>query len=99
MAKIIGENLKTIPWEERPADCAAEATFGGGVAIGATDPGAYTCVNAGDTIDPQGAPRLSYGQETSAGGFACVSTQAGVTCWNAQTGHGFFASRDATKFW
>lgn len=37
---------------------------------------------------------LNYGQTVVSGKFACGSAENGLTCWNAETGHGVFMHRD-----
>ena len=62
--------------------------YGQGLAVGGSGPGDLVC--AGDTTrDPTAAP-LAYGTDTVIGAFRCASRTSGMTCTNADTGHGFF---------
>ena len=53
---------------------------------------------AGDTV-LGGADVLDYGQSAQRGQFTCTSSQAGVTCKDAGTGHGFDLSRQAYRLY
>jgi hypothetical protein len=82
---------RTWPVPATPASC--ELDYGQGLYVNAKGSG---LVCAGDTVfGPAGTPVLDYHQAAIVPGFACVSLQAGVTCRNASTGHGFTISRDA----
>jgi hypothetical protein len=67
----------------------AGVDWGQGVAVGAHR---ASIVCAGDTT--LGGPGLlGYGHSARRGPIFCVSRTAGITCRNADTGHGFFLSR------
>jgi hypothetical protein len=60
--------------------------------IGETGEAEFVC--AGDTaLNPTG-PVVPYGTDSQVGHFVCASREAGVTCTNSETGHGFFVARD-----
>lgn len=40
---------------------------------------------------------IQYGQTVYWGKYVCSSQQAGLTCWNTDTGHGAFMSRDSFR--
>jgi hypothetical protein len=50
----------------------------------------------GDTVIQEGSPVLQYGQVWRELGFTCQSSQAGLTCSNAEK-HGFFLSRTTQR--
>jgi Family of unknown function (DUF6636) len=63
--------------------------FGQGLVVG---PNRAEFVCAGDTT--LGGPGLlGYGHSARRGSIYCLSRTAGITCRNADTGHGFFLSR------
>ena len=67
----------------------AGVDWGQGVAVGAHR---ATVVCAGDTT--LGGPGLlGYGHSARRGAIYCLSREAGITCRNADTAHGFFLSR------
>lgn len=67
----------------------AGVDWGGGVAVGAHR-ASFVC--AGDTT--LGGPGvLGYGHAARRGPIYCLSRTVGITCRNADTGHGFFLSR------
>ena len=63
--------------------------YGQGIAVG---PNRAEFVCAGDT-SLGGPGLLGYGHSARRGPIYCVSATAGITCRNADTGHGFFLSR------
>jgi hypothetical protein len=67
----------------------AGVDWGGGVAV-ASNRASIVC--AGDTT--LGGPGLlGYGHAARRGPIYCLSRTVGITCRNADTGHGFFLSR------
>lgn len=40
-----------------------------------------------------GTPAVSYGEVVYHGAWTCASEEAGLTCWNTDTGHGAFMNR------
>jgi hypothetical protein len=53
-------------------------------------------VTGGSISNPSGRI-LAYGKSLQVGNFGCVSAEAGMTCKNAATHHGFFASRERVR--
>ncbi len=83
------------PLPDRPGNCPTEVDYGQGLQVGRTGRGRVVC--AGDTtLDPT-ATKLGYGTQSVVGPFTCVSQEAGMTCTNTRTGHGFFLSRQAYR--
>jgi hypothetical protein len=79
-------------WEPppRPADC--EFDYGHGIEMPAGRPATFVC--AGDTAF--GADEvLPYGDAIRAGPLRCESADAGITCRDADTGHGFTLAQRA----
>jgi hypothetical protein len=63
--------------------------YGQGLVVG---PNHAEFVCAGDTV--LGGPGLlGYGHSARRGSIFCVSRSAGITCRNADNGHGFFLAR------
>ncbi|MFI5506950.1 DUF6636 domain-containing protein [Mycobacterium sp. NPDC051804] len=74
----------------RPADC--EFDYGHGIQIVPGETASFVC--AGDTAF--GAEDvLAYGDAITAGLLRCESAEAGITCRDTGTGHGFTLARDA----
>lgn len=68
----------------RPADC--EFDYGQGIEIIAGEPASFVC--AGDTaFGPDEV--LPYSHAITAGPLRCESANSGITCRDADTGHGF----------
>ena len=83
------------PLPDRPGSCPTQVDYGQGLQVGRTGRGRVVC--AGDTtLDPT-ATELDYGTQSVVGPFTCVSQEAGMTCTNTRTGHGFFLSRQAYR--
>jgi hypothetical protein len=76
----------------RPADC--EFDYGQGIGMGVGEKAEFVC--AGDTAMGNGAP-LAYGQSLTKGSLSCSSAEAGITCKDTTTGHGFTIAREAYK--
>ena len=65
-------------------------------AIEFSDPTTRPTIGVCKTDTELGAPdQLAYGTTAVAGDFACLSQEAGMSCWNQRTGHGFTLSRAA----
>jgi hypothetical protein len=76
----------------RPADC--EFDYGHGISLAPGEPAQFVC--AGDTAF--GADDvLPYGDSITAGVLRCESADKGITCRDAQSGHGFSLSRQAYR--
>jgi hypothetical protein len=74
----------------RPADC--EFDYGQGISLAPGEPAEFVC--AGDTAF--GADEvLPYSVSISAGVLRCESAEAGITCRDTQTSHGFSISQQA----
>jgi hypothetical protein len=74
----------------RPADC--EFDYGQGISVAPGERAQFVC--AGDTAFGPDAI-LPYGESISAGALRCESTEAGITCRDLRTAHGFSISREA----
>ncbi|MCP9272962.1 DUF6636 domain-containing protein [Mycolicibacterium arenosum] len=83
----VSEQAWTLP--PRPADC--EFDYGQGVSMSAGEPAEVVC--AGDTTANAGPP-LAYGQSVTVGSLSCESAETGVTCRDADSGHGFTVARE-----
>jgi len=76
----------------RPADC--EFDYGQGISLAPGGPAEFAC--AGDTA--LGADEaLPYGESITSGPLRCDSAESGITCRDAQSGHGFSISRQAYR--
>lgn len=53
----------------------------------------------GRESDPAGWPVLNYGDTVAVFQYVCTSENNGLTCWNGETGHGFFLSRSRYAQW
>ncbi len=74
----------------RPAEC--EFDYGQGISIAPGEAAAFVC--AGDTAF--GADEvLPYGDAITAGPLRCESADSGITCRDADTGHGFRLALEA----
>lgn len=85
---------KTFTPPPQPEDC--DLDWGSAVAVPVADVARFVC--AGDTVLNRDAPVLAYGTTSKVGGFQCDSAQNGITCQAADTGHGFFLSREQYRF-
>jgi hypothetical protein len=87
-------DIRNHDWKSppKPADC--DVDYGGGLVIQAGGNAAFVC--AGDTTLNNGSI-LEYGATNKIGSITCKSTQAGMTCIDAETGRGFFLSRQRYK--
>ena len=77
----------------RPSDC--ELDFGSGIELADEKRAHLVC--AGDTT-LGAADVLEYGASSRVGPYECVSAAAGITC-QADSGHGFFLSREAYELY
>lgn len=88
-------DIRERSWEPppEPADC--ELDYGQGIELGEDGKASFIC--AGDTT--LGAEEvLDYGETSRVGAFRCVSAAAGITC-QADSGHGFFLSKQAYELY
>ena len=76
----------------RPADCKFDHGQGNNMSVGERP--AFNCV--GDTAVGAGAP-LVYGKSITKGILTCESAEAGITCRDSATGHGFTIAREAYR--
>ena len=53
----------------------------------------------GRESDPTDWPALNYGDTVAVFQYVCASENNGLTCWNGETGHGFFLSRSRYTHW
>ncbi|WP_250027261.1 DUF6636 domain-containing protein [Paractinoplanes maris] len=78
----------------KPADC--ELDWGNGLVV-TGGKAIFTC--AGDTLVGTSDTTLAYGEAMRAGSVRCDSSDAGLTCKDEKTGHGFsLASSRYTLF-
>jgi hypothetical protein len=74
----------------RPADC--EFDYGQGISLAPGESAQFVC--AGDTAFGTDEV-LPYGDSITAGVLRCESADAGITCRDTQTSHGFSISQQA----
>ncbi|WP_235683241.1 DUF6636 domain-containing protein [Mycolicibacterium fluoranthenivorans] len=72
----------------RPVDC--ELDYGQGIGIAPGERPAFVC--AGDTT-LGGEKVLAYGDSLTRGQLSCDSSENGISCRDARTGHGFSLAR------
>jgi hypothetical protein len=89
-------DIRSRTWSPppRPASCSSQVDFGQGLEVGKA---AASFVCAGDTTLNPSAKVLDYGTATQSGTFSCLSETSGITCKNADTGHGFFLSQQSYR--
>jgi hypothetical protein len=85
-------DIRQRSWSPPPKPASCDLDWGNGVQVSGDGPGGFAC--AGDTVFDPAAPVLAYGQRTRQGSTVCESAEAGVTCTNEASGHGFFLSRE-----
>ena len=78
-------------WPDPPKPPGCDFDYGSSVYVGVTGPGQLGCVS--DTVAGS-SDVLDYGVAIRRGDFVLTSTQAGVHCRNARTGHGFTLARE-----
>jgi hypothetical protein len=77
-----------------PASCKKIGlAYGQGIVVG---PNHAEFICAGDTA-LGGEATLGYGQTARRGALRCHSGQKGITCSNADNGHGFFLSKESYR--
>jgi hypothetical protein len=85
-------DIREHTWATPPKPATCDLDWGQGIQISGLDKPSFVC--AGDTALDPASTVLSYGGRTRQGSVVCESAQAGVTCTNEASGHGFFLSRD-----
>lgn len=87
-------DIRERDWEPppRPVDC--EFDYGQGISMSTGAKAEIVC--AGDTALSDSKP-LAYGASTSVGTLSCDSAEAGITCRDSSTGHGFTIAREAYR--
>jgi hypothetical protein len=88
-------DIKERAWAPPPKPANCDLDWGQGIEISGTETPSFVC--AGDTAFDPSATVLAYGQHTRQGSIVCDSEQAGVTCTNEASNHGFFLSRDSYR--
>jgi hypothetical protein len=85
-------DIRSRAWSPppRPHSCPQIVDFGQGTIVVDGRPARLVC--AGDTAYDPSARVLPYGTNSTIGAFTCESRAAGMTCTNANSGHGFFIS-------
>ena len=86
----IGTGLQPRP--PKPKNCPLD--WGFGYFVKRTGTARVVC--AGDTAIDRRSPAVPYGTTWRRGGFACISTRAGLRCTNS-SGHGFFLSKQSSN--
>jgi hypothetical protein len=79
-------------WSPPPRSADCEFDYGQGISVAPGERAQFVC--AGDTAFGPDAI-LPYGESISAGALRCESTEAGITCRDLRTAHGFSISREA----
>lgn len=88
-------DIRKRSWEPPPAPSDCELDFGQGIELANETRSHLVC--AGDTT--LGAQEtLEYGETSKVGPYRCISAAAGMTC-QAQSGHGFFLSKEAYELY
>ena len=88
-------DIRDRSWEPPPEPSSCELDFGQGIELANETRSHLVC--AGDTT--LGAEdTLEYGETSKVGPYRCVSAAAGITC-QAETGHGFFLSKETYELY
>ena len=88
-------DIRERSWKPPPKPARCDLDWGQGLAVSGAGKPQIVC--AGDTTLDPSSPVLAYGQRNKTGPVQCESSQAGITCANSQTGHGFFLSRQTYR--
>jgi hypothetical protein len=88
-------DIREHSWPLPPKPPSCDLDWGQGIQISGLEKPDFVC--AGDTALDPAATVLAYGRRTRQGSIVCDSEQAGVTCTNEASGHGFFLSRDSYR--
>ncbi len=88
-------DIKERTWAVPPKPANCDLDWGQGIEMSGNDNPTFVC--AGDTALDETATVLVYGQRSRQGSIVCDSEQAGMTCTNEATRHGFFLSRDSYR--
>jgi hypothetical protein len=88
-------DIRDRSWDSPPAPSSCELDFGQGIELANETRSHLVC--AGDTT--LGAEdTLEYGETSKVGPYRCVSAAAGMTC-QAESGHGFFLSKETYELY
>ena len=88
-------DIRERSWEPPPPPADCELDFGQGIELANETRAHLVC--AGDTT--LGAEEaLEYGETSRVGPYRCVSAAAGLTC-QAESGHGFFLSKETYELY
>jgi hypothetical protein len=88
-------DIRERTWAPPPKPASCDLDWGQGIQISGSAVPQFVC--AGDTALDPASTVLAYGARTRQGSIVCESAQAGVTCTNEASGHGFFLSRDSYR--
>ena len=88
-------DIRDHTWTAPPKPAECQLDYGDSIESSGSGVPTFGC--HGDTVIIQGSTVLAYGQRSRQGSFVCDSEQAGVTCTNEATKHGFFMSRDSYR--
>ena len=88
-------DIQVRDWDPppRPPDCPEATDYGQGIELDIGHRPQFVC--AGDTAF--GGDPLDYGESLSAGAITCSSAEAGITCRDSGSGHGFTLARQAYR--
>jgi len=87
-------DIRNHSWKSPPKPSSCEFDYGGGLSLGRSGKGHYTC--ASDTLLGTGKV-LPYGQSRSLGRFRCTSRTSGMRCVNRRNGHGFVLATESVR--
>lgn len=85
-------DIRKRDWTPPPKPANCELDWGQGISVGKTGDASFVC--AGDTANDPAAPILDYNEDSRIGNITCASREAGVTCTNRSSGHGFLINRE-----
>jgi pimeloyl-ACP methyl ester carboxylesterase len=90
---------KTSPVPPRPERCSPNINWGSGLFVDANGKTDFICTGGLQYGSFSGSdePVLPYGRSLTAGGFTCVSKQAGIMCSHQPSGHGFRIAAESNE--
>ena len=88
-------DIDSHTWSAPPKPASCQFDWGGGIQISGSATAEFAC--ASDSVLAASSTVLAYGQSTHQGSMVCTSAEAGVTCTNEASHHGFFLSRDSYR--